>query len=200
MNRVKGYLTQKQTPRWVAPEPAVSSGQRKPLSWVRFTWNLAALPEILTTVPQHYQITRATPDDDTALRKIFSASFMLDPVWSPAIGDVMRKVHAWLDQALESDQKLCLALCHGSRIIGAALLHLGPNVEDQLAPGPTISLEYRNRGFGTLLLEHSLRTLRDGGLQQACSLTRDLSPAAKFVYPKFGGSSAPVDSSVLAAA
>lgn len=200
MNRVKAYLVPKQSPRWVASDPAVSSGQRKPLSWVRFTWDLATLPETPGAVPTHYQISRATPEDDAAVHKVFSASFLLDPVWSPAIGDVMRKVQNWLNHALESDEKFVVALRHGSRIIGAALLHLRTDVEDQLAPGPTICLEYRNRGFGTLLLEHSLRTLRDAGLKQASSITRDLSPAAKFVYPKFGGIANPLDRSILAAA
>lgn len=197
MNRTKDYLVR--SPRCIASTGTIAAVQRKPLSWVRFTWDLSRLPQ-LTPVPEHYQIASATTEDDAALHKVFSASYLLDPVWSPAIGDVMRQVQTWLDHALESDDRTCLALRHGSRIIGAALLHLRADAEDQLAPGPTISLEYRSRGFGTLLLQHSLGVLREAGLASASGITRDLSPAAKFVYPKFGGVAVAVDRGVLAAA
>jgi hypothetical protein len=176
------------------------SAPGKITGWLRFTWDLTNLPGACATLPEHYQIVRATAEDEPALRKIFSSSFMLDPVWSPAIAEVTSKVQSALDGAFEDETKICLALRHGSRIIGAALLGVDAKIDNNLLPGPTISIEYRNRGFGTLLLEHSLQALRDAGLTTATGLTRDISPAAKFLYPKFGGFPTPVDSGSLVAA
>jgi hypothetical protein len=165
----------------------------KPLSWVRFTWDLMKLPAAKMSLPEHYQITRATKEDETELRKVFSSSFMLDPVWNPAIGDVMQKVQTWLDRALDSSNNVCLALRHGARIIGASVLSLDPNIDNHLMPGPTVLMEYRNRGFGTHLLEGSLHLLRESDLTRAMGIARDVAPVTRFLYPKFGGVVAPFD-------
>ncbi len=55
----------------------------KLLGWVRFWWDLSNLPPPLSQLPQHYQIAYATSEDEIGLRKVFSSSFMLDPVWNP---------------------------------------------------------------------------------------------------------------------
>lgn len=172
----------------------------KPLGWFQFTWDLATLPTLETKSPEHYQIGRAAAGDIAELRKVFSSCFMLDPVWNPAIGEVMRRVQSLLDHAFDSDHNACLALRHGSRIIGAALLFLDPKVDNHLAPGPSVLMEYRNRGFGTLLLERSLEVLRQAGLTHARGLVRDIAPAAKFLYPKFGGTGSRIDITPLVAA
>lgn len=172
----------------------------KPLSWVRFTWDLTKLPAVSLPLPDHYQIARAGKDDAQELRKVFSSSFLLDPIWNPAIGEVMLKVQWWLDRAFESENRACLALRHGVRIIGAAVLSLDPNVDNHLAPGPSILMEYRNRGFGTRLLQSSLNLLRDAGLSRATGIARDVAPATKFLYPKFDGRFAPIDVAGLLAA
>jgi hypothetical protein len=200
MNRVKAFVVQSPLPLRRQIAVNVSAQHLKPLSWVRFEWDLATLPETQPDLPLHYQIDRATPEDVTGVRKVFSSSFMLDPVWSPAIGQVMQMVQGWLDHAFEREDRVVLALRHGSRIIGAALLSLNPERENHLTPGPTISMEYRNRGFGSLLLDRSLRTLRDSGVNRAHGVARDISAAAKFLYPKFGGEGVPVDITSLATA
>ena len=176
------------------------SPNTKPLSWVRFTWDLAKIPAAALALPEHYQISRATSDDAAELRKVFSSSFLLDPIWNPAIGEVMQKVHSWLDRVFDSETSACLALRHGSRIIGATLLSFDPKIDNHLAPGPCVLMEYRNRGFGTRLLEHSLSLLREAGLSHANGLARDIAPVAKFLYPKFGGVFTPVDVATILAA
>ena len=203
INRVKSFS------RSTGPRPLhvrrkidmkLGSLNMKPLSWIRFTWDLAKVPVVAHPLPEHYQIGRATADDATELRKVFSSSFMLDPIWNPAIGEVMQRVQSWLDRAFESETNAILALRHGLRIIGAAVLSLDPNIDNHLAPGPSVLMEYRNRGFGTHLLESSLHLLRDAGLTRASGIARDIAPAAKFLYPKFGGVPAPVDIAALLAA
>lgn len=158
------------------------------LGWLRFTWDLTNLPPVPTSPPEHYEIAQATAEDAVGLRKIFSSSFMLDPTWSPDIAKILPLIQMTLDRALgDDDRKICLALRHGTRIIGGAGLLLDAKIDNHLSPGPTVSLEYRNRGFGSLLLEHTLHALRDSGLSVASGITRENSPAARFLYPKFGG-------------
>lgn len=172
----------------------------KLLNWVRFTWDLNELPSTPVDLPNHYQITPATNDDEKAVRKVLSCSFMLDPAWNPAIGEVMHSLQSWLDRAFVGDENTCLTLRHGSRIIGASVLCLNPTAEDNFAPGPCILMEYRNRGFGTRLLHASLQRLRDSGLTRASGIARELSPVAKFLYPKYNGIAQPVSSTVPLAA
>lgn len=202
MSRVKCFVVHHPLPlqRKIDIDFKTDAPHMKPLHWVRFTWDLALLPATPSDLPDHYQINRATTEDAVELRKVFSSSFLLDPIWNPAIGEVMQKVQSWLDRAFASETSACLALRHGSRIIGAALLSLDPKIDNHLAPGPCVLTEYRNRSFGTLLLERSLNLLREAGLTQASGIARDIAPVAKFLYPKFGGSAAPIDiTSALAA-
>src|SRR6266550_7976742 len=124
----------------------------KLLKWVRFTWNLTELSSSNVPLPAHYQIAPATPEDERELRKVFSSSFLLDPIWNPVIGEVMQSIQSRLDGVFTSTNSTCLALRHGARIIGAAELSLDLGADDHLAPGPCILMEYRNRGNGTLLL------------------------------------------------
>ena len=160
----------------------------KLLNWVRFTWDLNSLPSASTELPKHYTIAPARKaEDEKAIRKVLSCSFMLDPAWNPAIAEVMHSLQSWLDRAFLADEITCLALRHGSRIIGASVLCLDPATENHFAPGPCILMEYRNRGFGTQLLQASLQLLKDSGLSRASGIARELSPVAKFLYPKYNG-------------
>ena len=172
----------------------------KLLNWVRFTWDLNSLPSAEVDLPNHYRISPATKEDEKEVRRVLSCSFLLDPAWNPAIGEVMHSLQAWLDRAFIAEENTCLALRHGSRIIGASVLCLDPATENNFAPGPCILMEYRNRGFGARLLQASLQLLRDSGLTQASGIARELSPVAKFLYPKYSGVAAPVNITVPLAA
>ncbi len=169
----------------------------KLLRWVRFTWDLTSLPSPDVRLPQHYEIAATAAEDEQLLRKVFSSAFLLDPSWNSAIGEVMQTIQSRLDAALASDKYTCLALRHGPRIIGAALLGLNEDAEDQLSLGPSILPEYRNRGLGTRLLESSLIWLREAGLTCASGRALDYAPAAKFLYPKFNGVIARAETAAL---
>ena len=162
-------------------------------NWIRFTWDLTQLPAFENALPEHYEIGPATPDDEMELRKIISSSFVLDPTWSPELQEVTEKIEAWLDRAFSSPTCLFLALRHGTRIIGASVLSIQPEADMQLIPGPCISMEYRNRGFGTRLLEQALTRLREAGLPQASGVAKENVPVSKFLYPKFNATSSPYD-------
>jgi hypothetical protein len=173
---------------------------KKVINWVQFTWDLSALPDGDSELPEHYQITAATHEDEKELRKCVSSSFSLDPEWNTMMHEVTPTIETWLAKALESDTNVGLVLRHGVRIIGATVLSLEPEADNHLSPGPCIMMEYRNRGFGTAMLERSLRTLREAGLTRAIGIAKDNSPVTKFLYPKFDGTPTPYESSPLIAA
>ena len=162
--------------------------EMKLLNWVQFAWDLNKLPPLDLHMPEHYQITLATADDEQGVRKVISSSLVLDPTWSPAMGEVMEIVTPSLEEAFKPESKsIVLALRHGTRVIGAAVLSTDPSADNHLLPGPCISMEYRNRGFGGRLLAHSLKELREGGLSYASGIARENAPVSRFLYPKFNG-------------
>lgn len=160
-------------------------------NWIRFSWDLTQLPTFPNQLPEHYEIGPATVEDEMELRKVISSSFVLDPAWSPAMQEVTERIDLWLERAFASPTSSILALRHGLRIIGAAVISSDPDAEIHLAPGPCISMEYRNRGFGTRLLEQSLTKLRDAGLKEAVGVAKENVPVTKFLYPKFNGNASP---------
>ncbi len=169
-------------------------------NWIKFTWDLSQLPSFENTLPEHYEIGAASIDEEKELRKIISTSFVLDPAWSPEMNEVTERLEVWLERALGSASCTFLALRHGSRIIGASVISSEPDTDVHLVPGPCISMEYRNRGFGTRLLEQSLTRLRDAGLRQASGLAKENLPVAKFLYPKFNSAASQHDLAPLVAA
>jgi N-acetylglutamate synthase-like GNAT family acetyltransferase len=169
-------------------------------NWIRFTWDLTQLPTFENLLPEHYEIGSATIEDEKELRKIISTSFVLDPMWSPELQDVSERLEGWLDRAFASSSSVFLALRHGTRIIGASVLSTEPDADMQLTPGPCISMEYRNRGFGTRLLEQALTRLRDAGLPQAAGVAKENVPVSKFLYTKFNGRSEPYTFTPMVAA
>ena len=168
--------------------------------WLRFTWDLATFPTDMAALPEHYEIARAEPDVEKQVRSAISTAFTLDGGWNAAGHNIEQTVDMWLDRAYAEENIILLALRHGNRVIGASVVSLADDSEYRLAPGPCVLVEYRNRGFGTHLLAHSLGTLRDSGIRHATAITKDGSPAAKFLYPKFNGVSAPYDFQPLAPA
>ncbi len=172
----------------------------KLLRWVRFTWDLAKLPPSTCELPEHYQIAPAAREEESELRQVISRSFVLDATWNPATQDVRQMIDAWLDEAFASPSTIFLALRHGLRIIGVSVLSPYPAGENHLTPGPCVLVEYRNRGFGTGLLEHSLRALREAGVSRAITISKENAPAARFLYPKFSGVLTPNNHTPLLAA
>ncbi|MEP6685696.1 MAG: GNAT family N-acetyltransferase [Verrucomicrobiota bacterium] len=159
----------------------------KLVQWVQFSWDLTKLPPLDCELPEHYEIAPASREDETELRKVISHSIVLDATWNPAMQEVMQTINAWLDEAFASPTSIFLALRHGLRIIGASILLPDPSRQNHLAPGPCVLVEYRNRGFGTRLLEHSLQALREAGVAEAVAASKEKTPGAKFLYPKFNG-------------
>jgi len=172
----------------------------KPLNWIQFSWDLTSFSDPDLGLPKHYEIGLVTTEDETELRKVFSSAFLLDPAWNPAIAETMQTIQPWLDRVFGSETTTCLALRHGTRIIGASVISTDPVADSHLIPGPCVLMEYRNRGFGTALLKASFERLHKAGIAKAIGITRAGAPVTKFLYPRFGGVSSPVKISTLLAA
>ena len=173
----------------------------KLVHWVRFTWDLEQFPPLGSVLPEHYHFAVATAADEKELRAVVTRSIAHDTSWGDAIHDVNGMIAGWLERAFAPDGiGIYLALRHGLRIIGTSVLMPDPAAEDHLTPGPCVLMEYRNRGFGTLLLQASLQLLRDSGLSRASGIARELSPVAKFLYPKYNGIATPIATKIPLAA
>ncbi|MEO5754228.1 MAG: GNAT family N-acetyltransferase [Chthoniobacterales bacterium] len=170
------------------------------VQWVRFSWDFDKLPAFTTSLPPHYSFSAATRADERELRLVIKRSFAHDTSWGDAIHEVDGMLDGWVERIFEPEKNgLCLALRHGLRMIGAAMLIPDPTTENHLSPGPCVLMEYRNRGFGTALLGESLQRLREAGLDRAVALTKSNAPVAKFLYPKFNGVLVAGDVPLLAA-
>jgi GNAT superfamily N-acetyltransferase len=165
----------------------------KKTRWVNFVWDLAGneLPAI--AAPRQYRLSLVKAGEREQLQGVIEKSFALDPGWNAALHMIDAQVKNSIAAAFDSESANWLALQHGARIVGGTLLMADPDAPAQFVPGPCILMEYRNRGLGTLLLCSALRHLRDAGMIRACAKTRENSPAARFLYPKFGGQSSLIE-------
>jgi GNAT superfamily N-acetyltransferase len=159
------------------------------ISWLRFEWDMKKIPTDALKVPSPFILSRAKKDDHDAVQKVATNAFSMDTGWSDIqkifAETILRNVRA----GFEKDPPDCVVVQHGSRIIGASIVNPSVVAENHLTTGPCVLQEYRGRGLGTVLLKASLAALRDAGLARAYGVVRDKTAAARFVYPKFGGSS-----------
>jgi GNAT superfamily N-acetyltransferase len=160
------------------------------LGWLRFEWDLGKIPAEDFDVPSPFVLRRAESDERDAVQKVVANSFSTDAGWSDIQkmfgGIIVRNVHA----GFQTNPPNGVVIQHGSRIIAASILNPLEAAESHLTTGPCVLQEYRGRGLGTALFRATLTALRDAGLARAYGVTRDKSTAARFVYPKFGGSRA----------
>ncbi|HEY5744324.1 MAG TPA: GNAT family N-acetyltransferase [Terrimicrobiaceae bacterium] len=158
------------------------------LSWLRFQWDVEKLPAEELDVPSPFVLRRAESEDQEAVLKAITNAFSMDTGWSDIqrmFGEIIvRHVHA----GFSADPPDSVVIQHGSRIIAGSILNSKAEAEDHLTTGPCVLQEYRGRGLGTVLLQASLAALREAGVSRAYGVTRDKSTAARFLYPKFGGS------------
>jgi GNAT superfamily N-acetyltransferase len=172
----------------------------KLVHWVRFSWDLDKLPAIAPALPLHYRFDEVSSSNERDVRAVIARSLAHDMSWVDAIHEVSATMEGWLERVFDPEKDgVCVALRHGSRIIGATILNPNPAADDHLAPGPCVQMEYRSRGLGTALLAEGLRRLQEAGLSRAATLARLNGPAAKFLYPKFGGAMIPATTPLLAA-
>jgi hypothetical protein len=165
----------------------------KKMRWVNFVWDLAGAKLPAIAAPRQFRLSLVKGPERRQLQEVIEKSFALDPGWNAELHMIDAQVKSSIAAAFNSESTSWLALRHGARFVGGTLLMTDPDAPAQLVPGPCILMEYRTRDLGTLLLCSALRHLRDAGMSRACARTPESSPAARFLYPKFGGQSSLIE-------
>jgi len=172
----------------------------KLVRWLRFSWDLNALPAEEHPLDARYRIRAATKADEPVIREVLRSSFALDMNWGDSLKAIRASFEQQLDEVFNDGPSFCLVLSHGSRIIAASIVLASHESSSQLISGPCVLNEYRSRGIGTALLLACLRTLRESGFDAAHAVTKANAPVARFVYTKYHSTSQPWEFEITAAA
>ncbi len=156
-------------------------------NWRLFRWRLAELPVGTGPSLAPFTFRIAAPEEELVVVRTILTAFSQDLGWTEDSRVYLAGLEEKVEAAFASEPPLCVVVQHGTRIIGASVMTERPDAPNHLLTGPCILHEYRSRGIGSVLLHASLDLLRDAGLDTALGLTPTISPAAKYVYPKFGG-------------
>jgi len=164
--------------------------------WLSFSWETGQLPP---TAPGAILplIRPALREEGEEVLRVIMLSLAMDSSWN----DSLALVEAYLKQSIQrlfnEEEPLCLVVPVGKRLIAASILEADETAQNQLICGPSVVMEYRNRGIGTQLLHASLSLLKSRGLASVRGMTRAHTVAARYVYPKFGGISEPLQTPAL---
>jgi hypothetical protein len=190
-------------PVTLSTDSAVSGGgfgarlSRDSSRWSRFSWKTDSLGTLPATPSGADLIRRATREEGEDVLHVILLSLAMDSGWNDSLQLVEEYAKASVSRIFNAEEPLCLVIPKGNRLIAASLLD--PTVEspNHLVSGPSVLMEYRNRGIGSRLLHASLTELRERGIASASGVTRDKTVASRYVYPKFGSVAVPVEFSTL---
>ena len=167
--------------------------------WKRFSWDLVQASPLGASSLRSFQIRPAAREDERALRDVIFSAFSLDYGWGEVVKAIQADLETQIEEAFARVPITAIVAKHGQRIIAGSLLCTDADAENHLLSGPCVLAEYRNRGIGTALLLESLQMLKAGGVTRAYGVCKDSSAVGKFVYRKFGSTSAVHDMELAAA-
>lgn len=157
------------------------------MKWLRYCWDLKALPEKGGELPLPVNLRPAKAQEIKDVQKVVMSSFCMDTGWADVHKGLVQRLNDQVEEIFAEKEPLALAMQYGQRIIGVSVLAVNEDPEaNNLITGPCILHEYRCRGLGSSLLEASLLTLRDAGQTRAYGAAREKTIAGRFLYPKFG--------------
>jgi GNAT superfamily N-acetyltransferase len=169
----------------------------KLVNWARFQWDLSKLPGPEQHISEPYAIRSASKEEANQVCKVVYSAFSLDSDWADVFRHLQDYFESEFEELFDAENRHCLVITHGSRIIAASALSTEEEAENHLITGPCILHEYRNRGLGSALLYESLLALRENGLGCASGITRRSVPAGRFLYTKYDSKATPCDFSAL---
>lgn len=161
--------------------------------WSRFVWKTDALGSLQVPAAGGDLIRRATREEGEDVLHVILLSLSMDSGWNDSLQVAEEYVKAAVTRIFNAEEPLCLVIPKGNRFIAASLLDPLPEAPNHLVSGPSVLMEYRNRGIGSRLLHASLTELRERGLASVSGVTRDKTVTSRYVYPKFGSVAAPLD-------
>jgi GNAT superfamily N-acetyltransferase len=162
----------------------------KLVRWRRFTWNLKELPALNEPLKGLLLLRPALADEREQVERVILSALTLDSTWGNALTAFRARLDNHLEAIFRSQDVPALVVSHGPRIIAASAIAAFAGMDNHLLSGPCVLLEYHNRGIGTALLHASLSHLRTAGLNSAHGIAKENSVSARFLYPKFGSTSA----------
>ena len=165
----------------------------KLVRWKRFTWELSKLPPYEYKLPPQYVFRAASREEMKAVNNVVFTAFSLDSAWSDSLALFRERLEFQIDQAFARESVPALVVTHGPRIIAASVISTETDADSNLVSGPCVLSEYCIRGMGTAHLHQTHVQLRAAGLERAAIVTRESTPACKFVFTKFGSSGAAFD-------
>lgn len=156
--------------------------------WLRFTWKTSGIGAVPASGDLIRHATRAEAED---VLNVILLSLSMDSSWNHSLASAEQYLRAEVGRIFNAENPLCLVLPKGNRFIAVSLLDPSPEAASHLVSGPSVLMEYRNRGIGSRLLHASLAELGERGVTLASGFTRSRTVAATHVYPKLGGSGEP---------
>ena len=177
------------------PSPTFKRGTLTP-PWLSFSWEIGQLPP---TAPEGAMVPLIRPalrEEGEEVLRVIMLSLSMDSSWNDSLSIAEAYLKQSIQRLFNEEEPLCLVVPRGNRLIAASILEADGNAKNQLLCGPSVVMEYRNRGIGTQLLHASLSLLKSRGLATARGMTRAHTVAARYVYPKFGGISEPLQTPV----
>lgn len=162
--------------------------------WIQFSWNLKQLPaEAPTHAVKSVELRKAGADDADAVWTFMERAFATDLAWGMALNGRMKHLKDAVFEGIEDKNVEYWVVDHGKKIVGGAGLLLDAEAPVQMVSGICVMEEYRCRGLGAWLLHTALKRLAETGLQSAAVVTRSNTHAARYLYPKFSATPAPVE-------
>jgi ribosomal protein S18 acetylase RimI-like enzyme len=161
----------------------------RPVAWLRFAWDCADLR--VPSAPGGFSVLPARRDEKREALEVVLRSFSMDSQWNDSYLRMERYLAEEVERLFQFPEPLCLLLRKGNRPVSASLLDPDPEAPHHMVSGPCVTMEYRNRGIGSLMLAESLRALGNAGLAVVRGITRSGTVSARFIYPKFGSSIEP---------
>ena len=160
--------------------------------WLRFFWQTAKLDSATKSPSGSDLIRPATREEGEDVLKVILLSLSMDAAWNGSYAQAEEYLKGAISRFFNAEEPLCLVVPKGNRLIAASLLDPNPEAPSHLVSGPSVLMEYRNRGLGSQLLYGSLAALQEKGLAAVAGITRKKSVAALHVYSKFGSTSEPI--------
>jgi hypothetical protein len=139
----------------------------KSIGWARFSWEAKDLPDTSRyIITETYSLRGASRQEKALISQVINSCFAQESCWNDVASKLMPRLQQEVEDKFahhrESD---CLVITHGNRVIAASLVDSSSGSDNHLLTGPCITVEYRNRGFGALLLKESLLHAAQGGAE-----------------------------------
>lgn len=159
---------------------------RASAAWLCFAW--APADPLFPSSPGEFSVQPARRDEKREALEVILRSFSMDSQWNDSYLRMERYLTSAVERLFQNAEPSCLLLRKGNRPVAASLLDPDPEAPHHLISGPCVTMEYRNRGIGSLMLAESLRALGNAGLPVVRGITREGTVSGRFIYPKFGSS------------